>query len=365
MESEQLGQIGRKIRYLRREAGMTLRTLSQKSGLSVGFLSQIERGLSSFSIPSLRAICQALDVPVADMLIVSNGPGKAFFADPRPIEITKGDNRSYVSLSNASMKYRFLSGGFPGRHFEAFIGEMSPGCQIDCPVHEGEEFGYILEGHLRLKILDDNHELSSGDSFHLMGTIPHVIDVDGEKGAKILWVQKAGFVRTLTLLGMKENQSPTRATDLRTALPGVKNSEPHVRFSEESLSYRFLSGSLPEEQLQIFIVEIPPGYHEDPRSYVGEEFGYLFEGKIRLMIDEESYVLGRGDSYHFPATTPHSYAIEGDVGAKLLLVQLGTEEIAESEITREIDALDKKGSKHMHKKLRKNKTISGRHRCTD
>ena len=91
MESEQSGQIGRKIRYLRRQGGMTLRTLSQESGLSVGFLSQIERGLSSFSIPSLRAICQALDIPVADMLIVSNGPGKAFFADPRPIEITKGD----------------------------------------------------------------------------------------------------------------------------------------------------------------------------------------------------------------------------------------------------------------------------------
>jgi transcriptional regulator with XRE-family HTH domain len=248
---------------------MTLRTLSQKTSLSVGFLSQIERGLSSFSIPSLRAICQALDVPVADMLVVSNGPGKAFFADPRPIEITKRDNRSYVSLSNASMKYRFLSGGFPGRHFEVFISEMSPSCHIDCPVHEGEEFGYVLEGHLRLKIINDNHKLSSGDCFHLMGTIPRVIDVDREEGAQILWVQKAGFVRVLSLLGMKENQSLARVTDLRTALPGVNNSEPHVRFSEESVSYRFLSGSLPEEQLQIFMVEIPPSYHEAPRSYVG------------------------------------------------------------------------------------------------
>jgi len=332
MESEQSGQIGRKIRYLRRQGGMTLRTLSQESGLSVGFLSQIERGLSSFSIPSLRAICQALDIPVADMLIVSNGPGKAFFADPRPIEITKGDDRSYVSLSNTSMKYRFLSSSFPGRHFEAFISEMSPGCHVDRPIHEGEEFGYVLEGHLQLMIVDDKHELVTGDSFHLMGTMPHTIDVSEDRGARILWVQRAGLARALTLLGAKGSERYPTTADLRTALPGANNSEPHVRFSENSVSYRFLSGSLPEEQLQIFIVEIPPAYHEARRSYVGEEFGYLLEGKIRLMIDEESYVLGHGDSYHFPATTPHSYAIEGDVGVKLLLVQLGAGALTESEV---------------------------------
>jgi quercetin dioxygenase-like cupin family protein len=72
------------------------------------------------------------------------------------------------------------------------------------------------------------------------------------------------------------------------------------------------------------------------------------------MIDEESYVLGRGDSYHFPATTPHGYTIEGDVGAKLLLVQLRAEGIAESEIKREIDASDKESSNHIHKKIKKN-----------
>lgn len=358
MESERLGQIGLRIRYLRRQSGMTLRALSQECGLSVSFLSQIERGLSSFSIPSLRSICQALDVPVADMLIVSNGPGKAFFADPRPIEITKGDNRSYVSLSDTSIRHRFLSTGFPGRGFEAFISEMSPGSHVDCPIHEGEEFGYVLEGRLQLTICDDKHELGSGDTFHLMGTTPHVIGVGEEVGAKVLWVQTVRFARALALLGAKGSELYSATADLRTALPGASNSKSHVRLSESSVSYRFLSDSLPKGELQILIIEIPSGYHEAPRSYNGEEFGYLLEGRIRLMIDEEVYVLGRGDSYHFPATTPHSYAVEGDAGARLLLVQLGRA-IYEADMARSVNALNNKNTRLVRSNIEEIKTARG------
>jgi quercetin dioxygenase-like cupin family protein/DNA-binding XRE family transcriptional regulator len=318
--SEQIGQIGLRIRYLRRQAGMTLRALSKECGLSTGFLSQIERGLSSFSIPSLQSICQALDVPVADMLVVSNDPGKAYFADPRPSEIIKGDNRSFVKLSDTSIKYRFLTVEFPGRRFDAFISEMSPSYHVDCPIHEGEEFAYVLDGRLQLTLSDEKYELASGDTFHLMGTTPHVIDVGEEVGAKVLWVQTTRFARALVLLGAKESELYSATDDIPTAFPGVSNSEPHVQLSKSSVSYQFLSGSLPEGQLRILIAEIPPGYHEASRSNVGEEFGYVLEGKIRLMIDEESYVLGHGDCYHFPATTPHGYTIEGDAKARLLLV---------------------------------------------
>jgi len=187
MESERLLEAGKRIRYLRSRRGLTLRALSEQCGLSVGFLSQIERGLSSFSVPSLRAICQALDVSLADILVMTNGPGQAFLADPRPATITKGD-RAFVNLSNASINYRFLSAGLPGRRFEALVGEMGPGAVSESDARGGEEFGYVLEGRLRLAIGDNIHRLGPGDSYHFGAHTPHGYAAETADGVKVLWI---------------------------------------------------------------------------------------------------------------------------------------------------------------------------------
>ncbi len=174
MQSERAQEAGQQIRILRQREGWTLRKHSNRYALSVSFLFQIERGPFSFSTPSLRSICQALDVSLPDRLVMSNGPGLAVLADPRPPEITTGDNRSYVNLSDTSIKYRFLSGRFPSRQFEVLIGEMSSGSHNPPCSHEGEEFGYILEGRIKLTIGKESYDLGPGDSCHLLLATPHV-----------------------------------------------------------------------------------------------------------------------------------------------------------------------------------------------
>jgi len=320
MEGERLQEVGRRIRHLRRKRELSLRRLSEQCGLSVGFLSQIERGLSSFSIPSLRAICSALDVSLAEMLIMSNGPGKAFLADPRPATITRGDSRSYVSLSDASTKYRFLSTAFPGRRFEAFVGEMAAGSAQDFHRHEGEEFGYVVEGMLDLAIGEEHHQLGPGDSYHLLATTPHRCAACEREGAKVLWIQTARYARAIALLGGDPGAS-RRNHDLVPEVNG-ENAGAHVQLSGSTVTYRFLSGPLAQGQLQSFVAEIPPGYCDAPKAYEGEEFGYVLEGRVRLSIGEESYVLGNGDCYHLPALNPHGHATGEDGGAKLLLVRM-------------------------------------------
>ena len=146
---------------------MTLRALSATSGLSVGFLSQIERGLSSFSISSLRSVCQALEVSLADVLVLSSETGNAVLVDPRHSGITKADNRSHVSLSDSSITYRFLSTGLASRRFDAVVGEMASGSHSEPHVHEGEEFGYVLEGEILLTSDDDVHTLGPVSYTHL------------------------------------------------------------------------------------------------------------------------------------------------------------------------------------------------------
>lgn len=319
MESERLSEVGWRIRSIRTRKRMTLRALSAACGLSVGFLSQIERGLSSFSISSLRSVCQALDVSLADVLVMSNGPGNAILVDPRHSAITKGDNRSYVSLSDASIKYRFLSTGFPRRRFEAVIGEMASGSHSQPHSHEGEEFGYILEGGIVLVSDEESHELGPGDSYHLMASTPHACNA-GVNGAKALWVQTARYVRALNLLGKE-----TLPLGTLPAPPiGSGGQSALVNFSQNAVRYRFLTGgNLPEAQLRVFVAEIPADSEEERKVFEGEEFGYVLEGRIQLTVDEDSYPLGAGDCYHVPAAAARGYRVDGSSTAKLLWVQMG------------------------------------------
>jgi len=318
MESERLSEVGRRIRSIRTRKNTTLRDLSAACGLSVGFLSQIERGLSSFSISSLRAICEALDVSPADMLVMSNGPGNAILVDPRHSSITKGDNRPYVSLSDASIKYRFLSTGLPGRRFEAVLGEMAPGSHREPHVHEGEEFGYVLEGSIVLLHDKEEHKLGPGDSYHLVASAPHACSAGGE-GARVLWVQTARYVRALSLLGngtVPSGVLPPSPIESRTR-------RALVNWSQLAVRYRFLTGDLPSAQLRAFVAEVPAERVEEPTVFEGEEFGYVLEGRIQLSVGEDSYPLGSGDCYHVPAASAREYRVDGSSSARLLWVQMG------------------------------------------
>jgi quercetin dioxygenase-like cupin family protein/DNA-binding Xre family transcriptional regulator len=321
MVTDRLEEVGRKVRHLRRLRGLSLRALSQQCGLSVGFLSQIERGLSSFSIPSLQAICAALDVSLADMLVMTNGPGMAFLVDPRPTAITKGDNRSYLSLSDTSIRYRFLSAKFPGRRFEVLIGEMTQGSCHEVHVHDGEEFGYVLEGLLEVTIGEDSYGIGRGDSYHVLGTTPHRCSSSDSEGAKVLWVQTARYARAIAILGAGLPEA-VRAPVLGAPPQRGGDNSLHVKLSDSTATYRFLSGTLPAGSLEVLVAEIPSSFGRGEIAYGGEEFGYVLDGRVQLRIAEELYALGAGDCYHLPTGTPHDCTTEVSGGAKLLLARM-------------------------------------------
>lgn len=183
-----LSEIGRFIRAQRKLRGWTLQELANCCNLSLSFLSQVERGLSSPSIISLNAICRALEIPLSNLISYGNSKNDSLSA-ASDSEISKADQGPNIQMSSGSIKYQFLSGNFPGRQFEILIGEIPPNYHYPLAAHEGEEFGYVLEGTLVFKIREESHELSPGDSYHFMATTPHGYETDGEKSARILWVQ--------------------------------------------------------------------------------------------------------------------------------------------------------------------------------
>lgn len=178
--------IGKKIRALRRQKDMTLEKLSARCGLSVSFLSQVERGISSLSIVSLYAICDSLDIPISEILTDNRMPSAIRSPSPT-VTVTKEADRPQILIPNSPISYQYLSGAFPDRVIEVLIGEFPPNYRHPLAPHEGEEFGYVLEGHLTLRIGEDEYPLDPGDSYHFLAMKPHGYETSSQEGAKVLW----------------------------------------------------------------------------------------------------------------------------------------------------------------------------------
>lgn len=160
-------ELGQKINDIRNAKGMTLKDLSEKTGLSVGFLSQVERGLTSIAILSLKSIAEALDTDLS-----------TFFAPPKKNHsmVLRTYEQESFQYENSSYILSNLSGEMKNRNMEIMLVTILPGDDNGAPAkspHAGEEFIYVLEGILTLHYNDEEHILYPGDSAHYKATEPH------------------------------------------------------------------------------------------------------------------------------------------------------------------------------------------------
>jgi len=176
-----MDDLGQSLREARLQKGWTLETLSEASGLSTGFLSQVERGLSTLSIVSLSAICRALELPIGDLFSAS-GP-----LDRDAPSIIERKNQLQIHIGDSPIAYRYLSSQLPEDPIiELLIAEFPAGMLREDSSHEGRELGYVLEGRLLLSIGGKERELKSGDSYRLSSSEPHGYRTPKETGARVL-----------------------------------------------------------------------------------------------------------------------------------------------------------------------------------
>jgi transcriptional regulator with XRE-family HTH domain len=186
---DSMDDIGARIRVLRKDKGWTLETLASRSGLSTGFLSQVERDLTSLSIVSLSAICRALGVPIESMFS-SNRP-----IDEDPSAVTRSDQQLHIRIGGSPISYRYLTAQLPAARIEELlIAEFPPGCDQHHSSHEGEELGYVLRGSLALHVADQQHTLSVGDSYRVPAFQPHGYRTSDKEGADVLMAVTQRFV---------------------------------------------------------------------------------------------------------------------------------------------------------------------------
>jgi transcriptional regulator with XRE-family HTH domain len=181
--------LGGTLRALRAERGLSLARLAEQCACSRSFLSQLERDLTSVSIPVLTTICQVLGVTLSEFFAAVEPDGPARRPSDPLSSVIRAQEQVTVNPSKAAIKYRFLTRDLPERGFDIVIGEIPAGYLYPPAAHAGEEFGYILDGRLRLSIEGRDVDLEPGDSYHVVSTEPHGYQVLGETPARILWVQ--------------------------------------------------------------------------------------------------------------------------------------------------------------------------------
>ena len=154
--------VGQRIRDLRRTRAMSLEAVAARTELSIGFLSQIERGLSSPSLRVLATLADVLGVGIAGLF----GAKENDAAAPDAI-VTRERQRAELNLWRTGISKQLLSpAGSEGR-LNLFLVHMEPGGSTgdELYTHDGEEAGLVIEGEMKLTVDAESWTLKHGDSF--------------------------------------------------------------------------------------------------------------------------------------------------------------------------------------------------------
>ncbi len=166
--------VGRETRRWRHTRGLTLAQVGERSGLNIGYLSQIENEKSIPSLEALGSIAAALDIPPAWLLLDASLPPRVVRLADRPR--TEGPGGSLIAEVDA------------GTSRDVSILEVSvpPGASTGTHAHQGDEHHLILEGRWRMTQGDHTVELVAGDYLAWDPNVPHDVENIGDGVGRIL-----------------------------------------------------------------------------------------------------------------------------------------------------------------------------------
>lgn len=164
----EIAPLGERLRNRRKALKLTLQDVADGAGFSVGFISQIERGITVPSLTSLVSVCRVLKVEIG-----------SFFEQPKvSASVTRHESRPVYGLggiaSNAAT-YERLSASFPGNVLRSTIIHGPPGFRSEPMTHVGEEILYIIDGELTLELDGEVMILKVGDTAHFPSIRTHAV----------------------------------------------------------------------------------------------------------------------------------------------------------------------------------------------
>lgn len=172
--------VGRRVRALRLERNLSLNDLAGKAGISIGALSQIERGLSSLRVKVIWPLAAALAVEPSALI----GDGGDSASD---LYCVRSHLRRALPVHDEGIAKTLLSP--PGATLTGMMVTVEPGSGTnEAYAHAGHEFGYVLAGDVELTVDGTSYTLKPGDSFAFKSTLMHSFTNNGKTRCEILWV---------------------------------------------------------------------------------------------------------------------------------------------------------------------------------
>ena len=170
-------ELGAKLREMRQRKGLTQEELADRCELTKGYISQLENELTSPSIATLIDLLNALGGNLSD-----------FFREDEDRKIVFPEEE-YIEKQSEGMLFRWLIPNARKNMMEPVLVELEAGAStsVDFP-HEGEEFGYVLEGRIAVVSSGKQHAAKKGESFYFTADKEHFILNKGKGKARFLWI---------------------------------------------------------------------------------------------------------------------------------------------------------------------------------
>ncbi len=172
-------RVGRRVRALRLERNLPLADLAAKAGISIGALSQIERGMSSLRVRVIWPLAAALDIEPSALIADSNEPVNDLYC-------VRATSRRPLPVHSDGITKDLLSP--PGASLTGILVAVEPGGGTEAYAHSGHEFGLVTAGETELVVDSTKYLLKTGDSFAFKSTLLHSFRNPGTKRCTILWV---------------------------------------------------------------------------------------------------------------------------------------------------------------------------------
>lgn len=169
--------IGAKIKRIRLSNQLTLEELANRSELTKGFLSQLERDLTSPSVATLENILEALGTNLKD-----------FFSEDEDEQIVFSKDDFFENIQD-DYKISYIIPNAQKNEMEPILIELKEDKKsMEIDPHDGEEFGYVIQGKVTLVNGEEEYEVKKGETFYLKGNLPHYIVNKHDTLAKVIWV---------------------------------------------------------------------------------------------------------------------------------------------------------------------------------
>jgi transcriptional regulator with XRE-family HTH domain len=183
--------VGPRVKALREAGGLSLRDLSERSGVSAPMLSQVERGETSPTLHVAARIAAGLELRLSQLLRLD---------EEGAVSIVRADERRHGGTEGH--RYEILTPPLPGLRAEVSRHALAPGASTggpgDPPMHEpgARETAVVERGELRLRIDGTEHRLGPGDCVTFDADLSHHFANHGKEEAVLLAIVSAGLRRS-------------------------------------------------------------------------------------------------------------------------------------------------------------------------